>query len=220
MFPGANPSEQEPRTLFFHPLSIEELAGHAKQFGFSMSHLGLEPKHQIYLCGACGNGTTGRVVCSAKRADQASVLWCLCSCERKEPTIIVEKDGMVTMQMPMAQEFPVGKNWPKELELLYEEASKAYCAGAFTATAMACRKLLMACACDKGEADGKSFEAYVDYITQKVLTYPQAKTSIDKIRNISNDANHKIAFVTPADARRAMEIVTYMLNTIYSLPAA
>jgi hypothetical protein len=61
---------------------------------------------------------------------------------------------------------------------------------------------------------------YVTYITNTVLTFPKAKDSIDKIRDIGNDANHDVAFVAPDDARRAMQIVTYMLNTIYSLPAS
>ena len=85
---------------------------------------------------------------------------------------------------------------------------------------MAARKLLMACACHEGDTDGKRFVEYVDYITNTVLTFPKAKDAIDKIRSIGNDANHKIQLVPRDAARRALQIVTYMLNTIYSLPSA
>jgi hypothetical protein len=160
-------------------------------------------------------------VCEAKRkVDGAQVLWCWCSCDKAEPTIIVEKDGEATMHLPTAKDFRSATDWPTDLASLYDEAAKAYAAGANTAAVMVCRKLLMACACDKGETDGKPFGAYVDHITTKVLGYPDAKTPIDAIRTIGNEANHEVKLVNQTDATRAMKIVTYMLNTIYSLPAA
>jgi len=103
---------------------------------------------------------------------------------------------------------------------LFDEAAKAYAAGAYTATAMLCRKILMACACHEGDKDGKAFTDYVTYITGTVLTFPKAKDAIDKIRGIGNEANHNVKFVSRDDAKKAMQIATYMLTTIYSLPSA
>jgi hypothetical protein len=103
---------------------------------------------------------------------------------------------------------------------LYEEAAKAFAAGAYTAAAMVARKVLMACACHEGATDGQPFVEYVKHITETVLTFPKAKDSIDKIRTIGNEANHTIRFVNREDARRALSIITYMLNTIYSLPSS
>jgi hypothetical protein len=114
----------------------------------------------------------------------------------------------------------VGENWPAELEQLYSVASKTFASGAYTACAMVCRKLLMVCACQEGAKDGLKFVEYVKHITDEVLTFPQAKDPIDKIRHIGNDANHTIKFVTREDANRAMSIITYTLNTIYSLPSS
>jgi hypothetical protein len=37
---------------------------------------------------------------------------------------------------------------------------------------------------------------------------------------IGNEANQEIQFVAEPEAKRAMEIVTYMLNTVYAHPAA
>jgi hypothetical protein len=128
--------------------------------------------------------------------------------------------GKVISQIPQAREFQPGENWPKELVDLYTEASACYAAGAPTATAMLSRKVLMACACDKGAKEGESFVSYVDYIVSKVLNYDKAKTAIEAIKNIGNEANHKVQFVTPQDAHRSMSIIRYMLNTIYSLPVA
>lgn len=131
----------------------------------------------------------------------------------------MQQAGEVT-QIPSAIEFLPGEGWPELLTRLFNEAARAYSAGAYTATAIVCRKLLMACACDQGDEDGKPFTAYVDFITNTVLTFPKARTAIDAIRQIGNEANHNVQFVPKEDARRALLIVSYMLNTIYSLPSA
>ncbi len=78
----------------------------------------------------------------------------------------------------------------------------------------------MVTACNKGEKDGKRFIEYVDYITDTVLKFPEAKNSIAKIKDIGNDANHDATLVSQADAGHAIDIVTYMLNAIYALPGA
>jgi hypothetical protein len=125
----------------------------------------------------------------------------------------------VVYQTPIAKEFSASDSWPRELGQLYDEAAAAYSAGAHTACAMVCRKLLMTTACKEGDTDGKSFVSYVNYITDSVLTFPKAKAAIEKIKNIGNEANHHVAFVSPDDSRKALTIITYMLNAIYSLPA-
>ena len=65
---------------------------------------------------------------------------------------------------------------------------------------MVCRKILMVTACEHGEKDGQSFVSYVDFITTNVLQYPNAKSSIDKIRDIGNTATHDATLVNLADA--------------------
>lgn len=182
---------------------------------------GIVPRHRTYPCGACAQTTNGRVLASLKRdQDGATVQWCVCSCSREEPSVMIERGGAVVSQIPEAREFEAGDRWPPELGQLFDEAARAFAAGAFTATAMVCRKVLMACACQEGDADGKPFTQYVDYIVGTVLTFPRAKEAIDKIRGIGNEANHKVKFVSRDDARRALSIVSYMLSTIYSLPSA
>lgn len=186
------------------------------------SQTGVSPTFKNYECGACGKSASGRVVCELRRIGSAStVFWCVCSCEKREPSIMVTHHRTnETTQIPVAREFHCGQNWPPELGKLYEEASIAYAAGAFTATGMVVRKLLMACACHEGDTDGKKFVDYVDYITNNALTFPKARTSIDQIRSIGNEANHKLEFLDQDAAKRAMRIMEYMLNALYSLPSA
>lgn len=134
--------------------------------------------------------------------------------------MVFESGGTTIAQLPQASEFVAGDKWPPELKALFQEANKAYAAGAFTASAMVSRKVLMACACAHGEEDGKPFGHYVKIITEKILAFPAAKSSIGKIRDIGNDANHHVGFVDRDSAKRALSIISYMLNTIYSLPSA
>lgn len=174
-----------------------------------------------YRCAGCGSTTHGRVIAKAIYAGQAydrgTIYWCLCVCG--QPTIGRYSDTNKTFhQHPRAIEFVPGDKWPADVTRLYAEAALCFSASAFTAAAMLCRKILMVCAVDKGDGPDRKFIQYVDFITTKILVLPQAKTSIDKIRNIGNDANHDVAFVEKKDARMAMEIINYMLTTIYSLP--
>jgi hypothetical protein len=191
----------------FFPLFVDEL-----------SEKGIDPQHKQYVCGACGEKTTGRIVAETCRgADQ--VLWCLCSCPRMEPAILIEKGDEMISQMPAPKEFHAGPGWPPDLAQLFSEAAQCYASGAYTATAMVCRKILMVCACAEGAEDGKPFASYVDKIIE-VLSFERARNAIDAIRHIGNDANHALQFVGRDGARRALSIVAYMLNTMYSLPSA
>jgi len=126
----------------------------------------------------------------------------------------------VVRQFPLPTEFRTKENWPPDIGRLYGEASLAYSAGAFTAAGMVARKVLMACACHEGDTDNKTFAQYVDYILTNLLPIPKAKSSIDAIRNIGNEANHKLEFLTQDAAKRAIQIVTYMLDALYTLPTA
>jgi hypothetical protein len=181
---------------------------------------GISPRYERFVCGACGVPANGRAVASLVRTSDLEVVWCVCPCDKHEPTVLVKQQEKVVSQVPIAKEFIQNNRWPSELGALYDEAAKSYAAGAFTACAMVCRKVLMATACHEGDSDGKKFAEYVNYITTTVIAFPRAQASIDRIRDIGNEANHNIEFVTQDDAKRAMQIVTYMLDTIYSLPAA
>lgn len=189
--------------------------------GFAIQS-GLEPMHETFLCGACGATTNGRILCDVIRPkDHAFVCWCICSCERLEPTIIVIDNSTNTRtQIPVAREFHRGANWPPDLGKLYEEASISYAAGAFTASGMVSRKVLMACACHEGDDEGKKFVQYVDYLLDNSIKIPKAKAAIAAIKDIGNEANHKLDFLNQDQAKRSLQIVTYLLTALYSLPSA
>ena len=183
-------------------------------------------EEMAYLCAGCGRHAHGRILVKAPYSSDSTAnltgtaFWCLCPCG--EPTVIrIDAPPYSgTHQAPRAVEFVAGENWPPELSKLFVEASLSFSASAFTACAMVCRKILMAVACKQGDAEGETFAHYVDYIIQNVVPIPTAKAPIDAIRTIGNEANHDLAFVSEADARRAMGIAKYVLTAAYSLPSA
>jgi len=230
-FGGQQPTKREPGLLIFHPMRSEEY-NIPPMMGMGMPpQYGTRPQYQEYVCSECGSAVHGRIVCDLiKKSDGHLVLWCLCPCEG---ATIIEKDGdQIIRQVPASREFRAGGKWPTDLARLFDEAAKAYSAQAYTVSALGCRKLLMACACHEDSQasagdpakktlkDGQAFTDYVDYIVGIALPFPRARASIDAIRTIGNDATHKIDFVTQPDAERAMKIVTYMLDALYSLPTA
>ena len=223
---GQSLDVRDPEQLVFHPQHIEEYNIPQNYGGQLGSQFGVRPQYRDYLCGACGSKTTGRMLCDVKRSDGATVLWCMCACEKKEPTIITEKDGMELMQLPQSRQFHADAAWPVELATLYEEAAKSFAAGAFTSTSLVCRKLLMSCVCHEQEKakvpvkEGEPFTYYVDYLANTILTFPAAKNAIDAIRKVGNEATHHVEMITRPDAERSLKIIGHLLNTIYSLPAA
>jgi hypothetical protein len=219
MFGNPEPRAAQPGDMSFHPMHAEEYRM-PQHFGQALSNLPVRPIHEDYLCGACGKSTNGRVLCHMfRKDDNAKIQWCMCSCEREEPSLIITRDGKGIAQFPIARHYHAHPSWPADLATLYDEAAKSYSAGAFTATTMVCRKILMVCASHEGDTTSKNFQGNVEFITNNVLNFPKAKAAIDAIRTIGNEANHEIQFIAEPDAKRAMDIVTYMLNTIYALPA-
>lgn len=216
---------RDPKQLVFHPQRAEEY-NVPKGMQHLHANLGVRPQYHEYACGTCGSRTTGRVLCDVSRADGHHVMWCVCACEKKEPTIIIEKDGAVITQLPMCKQFHSDAAWPVELAALFDEAGTAYAAGAYTSSSTVCRKLLMSCACHEQERagrpveEGKTFAYYADYLAEEVLTFAKAKQALHAIREIGNEATHHVAIVSQSNAERSLKIVNYLLTSLYSFPDA
>jgi len=105
-----------------------------------------------------------------------------------------------------------------EVDALYTEARKCTSAGAYTAAVLACRKLLMHTAVDKGAEAGKSFLEYVEFLSTKGYITPDARGWVDAIRTKGNEANHEIKMMNQDDARDLLTLVEMLLKIIYEFP--
>ncbi|MBZ5516697.1 MAG: DUF4145 domain-containing protein [Acidobacteriia bacterium] len=105
-----------------------------------------------------------------------------------------------------------------EVDGLYQEARRCTGAGAQTAAVLACRKILMHTAVDKGAAPGKSFVEYVEYLSEKGYITPGARAWVDAIRTKGNEANHEIKVMAASDAQDLLALVEMLLKIIYEFP--
>ena len=106
-----------------------------------------------------------------------------------------------------------------DVSALYQEARKCTSVGAHTAAILACRKILMHTAVDKGAAPGKSFLDYVGFLSEKGYITPDAKGWVDAIRTKGNEANHEIKVMNQDDAHELLTLVEMLLKIIYEFPA-
>lgn len=67
---------------------------------------------------------------------------------------------------------------------------------AYTTAVMACRKLLMHIAVEKGAEPNKSFNHYVDWMVEHHYVPPGGSGWVDVIRDDANEVNHEIALMT------------------------
>ena len=205
-------AKEKPGVQFF-PINQDEISG-------SLQHR-VRPHHRKIVCGHCGEQTNARVVSSLRRdSDGRIILWCVCTCPKEEPTMLVVDQGNIVSQHPGSKEFRGNDAWPKELQLLFDEAARCFSAGAYTAAAMVARKLLMVIACDKGAKEGLRFVEYVDYITANVVPVAGSREPIAWVKDIGNDANHRVQFLARTEAQRSLKICRYILETVYALPLA
>jgi hypothetical protein len=108
---------------------------------------------------------------------------------------------------------------PESVYTLYNEARDAYSVEAFTSAVLACRKLLMNLAVDKGAAEGKGFLEYVDYLEGQNWVPPGGKAWVDRIRKTGNEATHEIDLKTREDAELLISFVEMLLKFVYEFPA-
>ena len=110
-------------------------------------------------------------------------------------------------------------NVPTDINLLYDEARNCTSTNAFTAAVLACRKLLMHIAVDKGADEGKCFIEYVEYLSDKGYVPPNGKAWVDHTREKGNEANHEIKIMSRSDALDLTTFIEMLLKLIYEFPS-
>ncbi len=110
------------------------------------------------------------------------------------------------------------RHLPKDIEALYREARNAVSVGAYTASVLACRKLLMSIAVTQGAKTGESFLSYVDHLANAGFVPPNGRGWVDHIRKKGNEANHEIKLMVQADAEELIAFTEMLLKFIYEFP--
>ena len=117
---------------------------------------------------------------------------------------------------------PPGNNvqhLPPAVEQLYTEARQCCSVNAYTASVLACRKLLMNIAVQQAAAPNQSFLAYVEYLSANGYVPPHGKGWVDHIRRKGNEATHEIALMKKEDADELISFSEMLLKFIFEFPA-
>lgn len=107
----------------------------------------------------------------------------------------------------------------EKIKKLYDEARRCIGANAPTSAILACRKLLMHIAVEKGAGENLKFIEYVEYLSDKGYIPPDSKEWVDEIREKGNEATHEIVIMSDAEAKDLLQLTEMLLKIIYQFPA-
>lgn len=158
----------------------------------------------VYVCWNCGKELASNKGWFAKDTSTGSQAAYVCICHQCQMPTLVWKGGDQTPGIRFGNS--VEDISDESVKTLYEEARSAMQVNSYTCVVLACRKLLMHIAVDKGAKEGQSFIFYVDYLAEKHYIPPDAKEWVDKIRTRGNEANHEIKIMKREEAE---ELVTF-----------
>lgn len=163
-----------------------------------------------YLCGHCKHQTSGRVV--AYYPTNQAIKWLLCT-----------NCGNGSVSAAGNQIFPTTKfgedieGLPNEIQKAYDEARNCFSVGAYTATELICRKILMHVGVEKGANDSQSFEFYIDYLKKSGYVTEAMKSWVDLIRTHGNKSTHKLDAPDSTRAESTIKLTAQLLKIIYEM---
>jgi len=108
---------------------------------------------------------------------------------------------------------------PADVAGVYREARNCMSVNSFTASVLACRKLLMHIAVAQGAAQNLKFFQYVDYLANNGYVPPNSRAWVDHIREKGNEATHEIVLMTRKEAETLLTFLEMLLAFLYEFPA-
>jgi hypothetical protein len=145
-------------------------------------------------------------------ARQAWVLTCpVCT----RPTYL---NDFEKIQIPSVRLGATLTKLPEIVRTAYDEARDCSSVGAFTATVMIARKILMHVAVEEGAAKDLKFFQYVDYLKEGGFVPPKGHDWVKRIKDRGNEANHELPAISQSDAEDIMHLVEMLLRFNYQMP--
>ncbi len=108
---------------------------------------------------------------------------------------------------------------PDDVYDLYREARNCVSVGAYTASVLISRKLLMNLAVSQGANGNLKFIEYVEYLAENGYVPPNGKGWVDHIRKKGNEATHEIVVMSREDATDLISFSEMLLKFVFEFPA-
>jgi hypothetical protein len=172
-----------------------------------------------WRCGYCGRDVAsnrGWYASHYRTSQYETVTAYIAICPRCDMPSVISAETDLTMPPGLFGE--AVQHLPDDVKALYGEARRAVGSGAHNSAALACRKILMHVAVEKGAPKNGSFLSFVNHLADNGYVPPDAREWIDEIREHGNDANHEIDLIDKAEAENMVDFTAMMLRVIYEYP--
>ncbi len=170
-----------------------------------------------YRCAYCGNGiASDKGWFAAGNGEIRLCPHCLF------PTFFgLAADGKSPLVIPAPPPGRPVAGLPVDVGRLYEEARQSAAAGAYTASVLVCRKMIVDLAVDQGDKyeREKRFGPYVEFLANKILAPSQSTEWLDRIREQGNKATHELGVMGEQDALLLLTFMDLILRILYEFPA-
>jgi len=164
-----------------------------------------------YRCARCERDVSGAVVAKATSGGEV-VRWLQCpSCG---DGTVQRIDGNIYPGVAFGVKL---EGLPEEVEVAYAEARNCMGVDAYGACELACRKILMCVAVEKGAKEGESFSSYLTYLGQKGFITEAMMGWVEIIRENGNKATHKIEKVERERAESTIMFTAELLRIVYEM---
>lgn len=168
-----------------------------------------------YTCGFCGTDTTPSSGWNTDAPFGGFRGYCLICTNCRRPSFILMQASQIVEVSPQAMMGNPVAGLPEDIHALYAEARAATSGGAYTASVLTCRKILMHVAVEKGAEPNLNFLQYVNYLDEANYIPKDAKGWVDHIRTKSNEANHEILVMSRQDALDLISFTEMLLRLTY-----
>lgn len=175
-----------------------------------------------WTCGYCGKEVGGNVGYHRVGNDVGYThdkLIYICPHCQNPTAFIGDEYSLTVTQVPGAPYGNTVDSLPESVAALYEEARRCVQFTAYTAAALALRKLLMHVAVDRGAPENQPFATYVRYLDEQHYIPPSATEWVDTLRRYGNEATHEIALMGESDATQLLDFAEMLLRLVYEFPA-
>jgi hypothetical protein len=161
-------------------------------------------------CPHCGKSVMGAVVAHTQ-SEAPQVSWIRCTgCNSG----VVHINGQVVPSPKVGEDV---EGLPNDVAEAYDEARRTAGAGAFTSCELMCRKILMHIAVDKGDEEGKTFIAYLDFLKDSGYVTPPMIPWVDLIRSHGNLSTHRLQAASRERAMNTLTFTAQLLRLVYEM---
>jgi len=165
-----------------------------------------------YVCGYCDNKVGSHQGYGARHKNSGAYRYIYICANCAQPTYFTD-GGKQTPSVRIGSD--VAGITDNGVSALYNQARDCASIGAYTASTLLCRKILMNLAVQYGAEAGKSFIEYIDFLDNAGYVPPNGKAWVDRNRTKGNEATHEIRLIEENESSQILKFTEIFLKFSY-----